>query len=273
MASALVSSACHLTVVSWLTYPILLSGLQHSRTHEHVGQPPVNVVDRTVKEAVTPVKNREQCDSRGADEKIELELGHGFYVDGGSRLLWRFARALVLVGLGHGPVPFRRLPASALSVLLCFYAVAAAVKINPESQGLLQDLHTKWRQTQVLRSRRSTLTRNGVQTRRRLTVTSRKLSTPALLPRREICRPGWGCHRGHFFSYKLDRIGGLGVDRSKCRERKERRRTSANLRLNFGTLWILSSARSRLFSLKWLRTLHFLLRCGDTRNVKGRCDS
>ena len=30
-ASALVSSACYLTVVSWLTYPILLCGLQHLR--------------------------------------------------------------------------------------------------------------------------------------------------------------------------------------------------------------------------------------------------
>ena len=47
MASALVSSACYLTVVSWLIYPILLSGLQHLRTHEYVGQPPVNVVDWT----------------------------------------------------------------------------------------------------------------------------------------------------------------------------------------------------------------------------------
>ena len=31
---------------------------------EYVGQPPVNVVDWTLMGAVTPVKNREQCDSR-----------------------------------------------------------------------------------------------------------------------------------------------------------------------------------------------------------------
>ena len=74
---------------------------------------------------------------------------------------------------------------------------------------------------------------------------------------REICRQGRKCHRGHLFSYKLGRIGGLGVDRSECRERKRWRRTSANLRLNFGTLWILSSARSRLCRVKWPRTLHF----------------
>ena len=39
-----------------------------------------------------------------------MELGLGFCVDGGPRLPWRFARALVLVGLGHGPVLLRRLP-------------------------------------------------------------------------------------------------------------------------------------------------------------------
>ena len=32
---------------------------------EYVGQPPVNVVDLTLMGAVTPVKNREQCDSCG----------------------------------------------------------------------------------------------------------------------------------------------------------------------------------------------------------------
>ena len=36
------------------------SGLKHLRNHEYVGQPPVNVVDWTVKGVVTPVKNREQ---------------------------------------------------------------------------------------------------------------------------------------------------------------------------------------------------------------------
>ena len=39
-----------------------------------------------------------------------LELGLGFCVDGGSRLPWRFARSLVLVGLSNGPVLIRRLP-------------------------------------------------------------------------------------------------------------------------------------------------------------------
>ena len=33
--------------------------------------------------------------------EFELELGLGFYVYDGPRLPWRFARALVLVGLGH----------------------------------------------------------------------------------------------------------------------------------------------------------------------------
>ena len=42
--------------------------------------------------------------------KIELELGLGICVDGDPRLPCRFARALVLVGLGQGPVLFRRLP-------------------------------------------------------------------------------------------------------------------------------------------------------------------
>ena len=45
-----------------------------------------------------------------ADEEIELELGPGFCVDGSPRLPKRFARALALVGLGHGPVRLRRLP-------------------------------------------------------------------------------------------------------------------------------------------------------------------
>ena len=42
--------------------------------------------------------------------KIELELGLGICVDGDLRLPWQFARALVLVGLGQGPVLLRRLP-------------------------------------------------------------------------------------------------------------------------------------------------------------------
>ena len=36
---------------------------KHLRNHEYIGQPPVNVVDWTVKGVVTPVKNREQRDS------------------------------------------------------------------------------------------------------------------------------------------------------------------------------------------------------------------
>ena len=38
----------------------VLSDLKHLVSHEYVGQPPVNVVDWTVKGVVTPVKNREQ---------------------------------------------------------------------------------------------------------------------------------------------------------------------------------------------------------------------
>ena len=41
----------------------VLSGLQHSRTHEYDGQPPVDEVDWTLMKAVTPVKNWEQRDS------------------------------------------------------------------------------------------------------------------------------------------------------------------------------------------------------------------
>ena len=40
-----------------------LIGLKPLRTHEYVGKSLVDVVDWTVKGAVTPVKNREQCDS------------------------------------------------------------------------------------------------------------------------------------------------------------------------------------------------------------------
>ena len=72
-------SACYLAVISWLTYPFMLSGLQHLRTHEYVGQPPVNVVDWTVMGAVTPVKNREQCDSCWATSSLE---GDGFIFTG-----------------------------------------------------------------------------------------------------------------------------------------------------------------------------------------------
>ena len=89
----------------------------------------------------------------------------------------------VLSGLKHLRKSWVRLH-DQLRVLLCLYAVAAAAKTNPVSQaiGLLQDLHTRWRQTQMMRSRRSTLTQNGVKTRRMTTATSRKFSAPALLP-------------------------------------------------------------------------------------------
>ena len=38
----------------------VLSDLKHLGCHEYVGQPPVNVMDWTIKGVVTPVKNREQ---------------------------------------------------------------------------------------------------------------------------------------------------------------------------------------------------------------------
>ena len=62
-ASVLVSSACFLIVVSWLTYPFVLSGMKHLRTHECVGQLPVDAEDWTSKGAVMPVKNQGQFDS------------------------------------------------------------------------------------------------------------------------------------------------------------------------------------------------------------------
>ena len=62
-ASAFFSSACYLTVVSWLTYPFVLSGMKHLRTHESVGQLPVDAEDWTSKGAVMLVKNPEQFNS------------------------------------------------------------------------------------------------------------------------------------------------------------------------------------------------------------------
>ena len=44
---------------------------------------------------------------------------------------------------------------------------------------------------------------------------------------------------------------------SAVREKK-RRRTSANLRRSFWTLWILSNVRSRVFRTRWSRTSHLL---------------
>ena len=60
----------------------MLSGLKHLRTHESVRQPPVNVVDWTVMRAVTPVKNREQCDSCWACATMSSLEGDGFIVTG-----------------------------------------------------------------------------------------------------------------------------------------------------------------------------------------------
>ena len=37
---------CFLTVVSWLTHPFVLSGMNHLRTHESVGQLPVDATRR-----------------------------------------------------------------------------------------------------------------------------------------------------------------------------------------------------------------------------------
>ena len=50
----------------------VLSGLKHLRNQEYVVYPPVNVVDWTAMKAVTPVKNREQCDSC-CDSSVGLE--------------------------------------------------------------------------------------------------------------------------------------------------------------------------------------------------------
>ena len=47
----------------------------------------------------------------------------------------------------------------------------------------------------------------------------------------------------------------------------------SELRLNFRTLWILSSARSRFCRDEMTKNPAFLQRCSDTRNLKGRCDS
>ena len=57
----------------------VLSGLKHLRTHEYVGQPPVNVVDWTVMGAVTPVKNLEQCDSGWAVSTTSSLEGDGYH--------------------------------------------------------------------------------------------------------------------------------------------------------------------------------------------------
>ena len=66
-----------------------------------------------------------------------------------------------------------------------FFVFAAIVKINRVSQGLLQDLHTRCWQTQMLRSRRSAFTWDGVKTRCKTTCTSSARCTC-------ICR---GVHR------------------------------------------------------------------------------
>ena len=75
--------------------------------------------------------------------KIELELGLGICVDGDPRLPWRFARALVLVGLGQGPVLFRRLPvggrvdeATSKQVFCTASALYPLLATSPWSLGL-----------------------------------------------------------------------------------------------------------------------------------------
>ena len=125
----------------------MLSGLQHLRTHEYVGQPPLNVVEWTVMGAVTPVKNRvtrvEQTKrlgwSLGMASALMVALGYP-----GELLLHWFWWALVMVPfcfvVFQWVVGLMRPQASVRP-----RAVEAAVKINPVSQfvGLLQDLHTK----------------------------------------------------------------------------------------------------------------------------------
>ena len=142
-----------------------LSGLKHLRTHEYVGQLLVDSVDWTVKGPVTPVKNREQCDSCWSFSTTSSLQGDGFVVTGNmspsSEQQLAATRSIPLVTAGSwttASLSTRRFPRSweeflhtkcvrmtKLSVLLCLHAVAAAVKTNPVSQaiGLLQDLHTR----------------------------------------------------------------------------------------------------------------------------------
>ena len=102
----------------------------------------MNVVDWTVKEAVTPVKNREPCVEQ--TKRLSWSLGMACCVDDGPRLSDLLVR---WSWLALAMVPFRfvvfQRPHDQIEVLLCLCAVATAVKINLVSQGLLQDLHTK----------------------------------------------------------------------------------------------------------------------------------
>ena len=119
----------------------MLSDLKHLRTLEYAGQPPVNVVDWTVMGAATPVKNREQYDSCWACATTSSPEGDEFIVT-------------------DNMSPLRS--CNSCENQLC-------VAGDRFVAGL--------RQTQMLRSRRSTLTWDGVKTRRKTMATSRKRCT------------------------------------------------------------------------------------------------
>ena len=191
----------------------------------------MNVVDWTVKEAVTPVKNREPC----VEQTKRLS-------DLPVRWSW-WALAMVPFRFVVFQCPHDQIECPSLSM-----SSRSSCEDQPCVTGdrFVAGFAPSDCRRRVLRSRRSTLTRNGVQ----FAGNSRRRHCSHKCRHREICRQGRKCHRGHLFSYKLDRIGRLGVDRSECRERKRWRRTSAKLRLNFRTLWILSSARCRLFVMR-----------------------
>ena len=108
----------------------------------------------------------------------------------------------------------------------------------------------------MLRSRRSTLTRNGVQTRRRLTVTSRKLSTPALLPQMPPSR-------------NLPETLDASIVPTNAAIEKFAAKAEVEL-------WDVVDTLQRAISIiqgEMAEKPAFLQRCSDTRNLKGRCDS